>query len=87
VVKNGWVNPTIASEVTLSASRLIGFQFRAKLNIIDCPVTGSPRPAATKAIRRIDAHTFELVMKSEGNRIRQARWTVNADGNDHAPCR
>jgi hypothetical protein len=47
----------------------------------DYPLTGSPRPAATRAIRRVDSHGWEVTVKSEGKVVQQYRAVVSSDGN------
>lgn len=47
----------------------------------DYPVTGHPLPDATRAVRRINSHTWETTLRSAGTVVREAREVVSDDGN------
>ena len=47
----------------------------------DYPVTGHPLPDATRALKRIDAHTWEMTLRSAGKPAQETREVVSNDGN------
>jgi hypothetical protein len=70
----------IAEDATTKANGVLHVTRTCKLDGKDCPLSGSARPAATEAIRRVDSHTWDITMKSEGKVIRQTQWTISSDG-------
>jgi hypothetical protein len=46
----------------------------------DYPVTGHSLPGATRAVKRINAHTWEVTLKSEGKIVTETREIVSDDG-------
>ena len=46
----------------------------------DYPVTGHSLPDATRSVKRIDAHTWKIILKSEGKLVSETREVVSDDG-------
>jgi hypothetical protein len=45
------------------------------------PVTGHSLPGATRAVKRIDARTWVVTLKSEGKLVHESKDVVSEDGN------
>ena len=44
------------------------------------PVTGHPLPGATRALKRVNSHTWETTLRSKGKIVEEARETLSEDG-------
>ena len=54
---------------------------KCKLDGKDYPVTGHQLPGATRAVKRIDPHTWQVTLKSAGKLVNETREVVSDDGN------
>jgi hypothetical protein len=59
--------------------KAIHYEYTAKFDGKDYPVTGTPRYDAI-AVTRIDERTFDWVMKKDGKLVSQGRTTYSPDG-------
>jgi hypothetical protein len=72
ILTKDYVSPQGVSSHIVGACKFDGKDHR---------VAGHPLPGATRALKRVNSHTWETTLKSEGKIVQEAREVVSEDGN------